>query len=216
MTGWRQVRLEKIAPPGVSGRYEAFDVAALAWSADGERIALGMSRTGTPDRVVLFDKAGTPLHAYDLGEWRFSRVGGISWFPDGRAIALGLEDPADESGRGLAARMTLEDGTGRAGSIERIGPGAFPAVSPDGRRIAVVDYRDEMWDMVLLTPEGREVRRFARPAGRALNRPFWSPDGRYLYYYSLASTGPLGLIEISMLRCLDTRDSRVFDLVRLG
>jgi len=218
VTGWRQARMERIAPPGAGRRYEAFTAAGIAWSPGGDRIAVGLRRPvpAGGDLLLVLDAGGEPLRSFPLGDRKFTRVSGISWFPDGRALAIGLEDPADDSGRGLVAGLSLEDGDRPAGAIEPIGPGAFPAISPDGRRIAVIDYRNEMWDIVLLSRGGTEMRRFARPAGRALNRPYWSPDGRYLYYYSLASTGPLGLIEINMLRCLDTRDSRVFDLVRLG
>jgi len=218
VTEWRQVRMTKIAPPGAGRRYEAFTAAGIAWSPDGDRIAVGLRRPvpAGGDLLVVLDAGGEPVRSFNLGDRKFTRVSGVSWFPDGRALALGLEDPADDTGRGLVARLSLEDGDRTAGAIEPIGPGTFPAISPDGRRIAVIDYRNEMWDIVLLSPGGMEMRRFARPAGRALNRPYWSPDGRYLYYYSLASTGPLGLIEINMLRCLDTRDSHVFDLVRLG
>lgn len=98
--------------------------------------------------------------------------------------------------------------------LETIAPGASPAVSPQGR-IAIVDPKAGLWDFVLLGSDGEEIERFRRPAGRAPSRPFWSPDGRFLYYHSLAATGPLGLIEMTMLRCLDTRDGTVFDLVPL-
>lgn len=208
----RRVRLARIAPPAApGGRQEVFTTAGLAWSPGGDRIALGLNRDGPPrgDQVLVLDATGVPQTAYSLGGHELPRVGSFSWTPDGSAIILGLEDASD--GGGLVARLTLAPA-----GLTMVGRGRYPALSPDGRSIAVVDDTSGQWDIVLLGADGAEMERFARPAGRALNRLLWSPDGRYLYYHSLASTGPLGLVEVGMLRCLDTRTREVFDLVRLG
>ena len=82
--------------------------------------------------------------------------------------------------------------------------------------LTVVSPREGLSDLALLDDQGAEMTRFIRPAGKALNHPFWSGDGRFLYYYSLASTGPLGLVEVTILRVLDLRTRQVHDLARLS
>lgn len=214
---WLRVRLEKIVDSSADGRQAVAAIAAARWSPDGGRIALGVNRErdGAGDAVMIFDAEGKPLHSFDLGDWRLPRLGGISWSIDGQSLFVGLEGGVDPV-RGTIARLRLdpEEYFGIS-PLDVIGTGRQPTMSPDGKQIAVIEFHDGQWDIVLMDPEGRVIDRFDKPAGRALNRPFWSPDGRFLYFYSLASTGPLGLIQISILRCLDTREGRVFDLVRI-
>ncbi|MFQ5700599.1 MAG: TolB family protein [Acidobacteriota bacterium] len=214
---WRRIRLEKLLDAGPDGRQEVSTIAAAQWSPGGGKIALGVNRreAGAGDAMMIFDAEGHPLHVYDLGDWPLPRVGGISWSLDAKSLLVGLEAGEDPA-RGIIARLRL-DVRDYFGITPRdvIGVGRDPALSPDGKKIAVVDHHDGQWDIVMLDEEGRELDRFDKPAGRALNRPFWAPGGRFLYYYSLASTGPLGLIQVTMLRCFDTQSRRVFDLVRI-
>jgi WD40 repeat protein len=218
--GWRRVRLEKIAPPPAGGREEVFRAAALAWAPDGSLIAAALrgATSEGDDEVVLFGAGGDPMASYDLGKRRLTRVSSLSWSPDGASLILGLEGNGDAQEAGLVGRLDRSRAgrSGLAPALAILAPGQFPALSPDGGRIAVVEAGEGGSDLVVLSASGAEIDRYRRPAGRAPNRLFWSADGRYLYYYSLASTGPLGLLEITMLRCLDTRNRRVFDLVRLG
>ncbi|HEY3174578.1 MAG TPA: hypothetical protein VGK94_02325 [Candidatus Polarisedimenticolia bacterium] len=221
ITAWRQVGLEKIAPPGPKGGQEIFTAAAAAWSRDGSRIALGLNRPASDggDAILLLDADGTPSELYELGGRDLSRASSIAWTPGGVSLLFGAESEAgDERTIGVVMLLDLAATGQRAGParLTELGPGRYPSLSPDGSRIAVVDDRAGQWDLLVLDMRGHEIDRFVRPAGRGLNRPQWSADGRYLYYYSLASTGPLGLVEITMLRCLDTFSRRVFDLARLG
>ena len=219
VSGWRRSQLEKIAPPGPGGRQEIFTAAALAWSRDGSRIAIGLNRPPAAggDAVLLLDSVGVPLLQYDLAPHDLAPVSSISWTPDSGAVLLGGQiDEGADTATGVILRLEFgESGAARGASITDVGTGRYPVISPDGTRIAVVVERSGTSDLLLLDMSGREVERFPRPAGRGLTRPQWSADGRYLYYYSLASTGPLGLVDITMLRCLDTRTRQVFDLARL-
>ena len=216
VASWRKVRLEKIAPPGVDGRQEIFAVAGAAWSHDGDRIALGLNRAREAggDAVALFDSEGSATTVCGLAGRDLARVSAISWTNDDRALILGLEGEGEPAGR--VARLDLPTTGQRAAAPVDLAPGRYPALSPDGSRIAVVAERSGQSDIVLLDLDGNETARYERPAGRAPSRPFWSAGGRYLYYYSLGATGPLGLIDIIILRCMDTRTQRVFDLIRLG
>jgi len=221
VAAWDQVRLDRIALPDAAGSHSVFTAAAAGWAADGGRIALGLNRPAAAggDAVLILTSEGRPTVLYALGSRELPPVGSISWLPDGSGLILGLESPDAETG--LAARLLFPNGpdgsssTGEAATLEIVGTGSYPALSHEGTRIAVIAASGGAADLVMLSPDGQEIDRFARPAGRAPTRPFWSPDGRYLYYYSLASTGPLGLLDVTVLRCLDTRTRRIFDVASL-
>jgi hypothetical protein len=214
ITQWRRVLLERLAAPGPGGRQEVSAAAGAAWSPDGSLIAVGLNREAGAggDAVAIFDARGTPTEVYLLSGRDLARVGSPSWQADGRSLLLGLS--GDELDRGIIARLH-PGGTGTDRVLEDLGPGLYPALDPGGSRIAVVDDHEGQWDLVILSLEGAVIDRFSRPGGRSLSRPFWSADGRFLYYYSLASTGPLGLATVTVLRCLDTQTRQVFNLARL-
>lgn len=216
VNGWLRIRLERFAPPGADGRLEIFTAAGIAWSHDGTRVAVGLNRP-IGDAVVLFGADGVPQAEYDIAPHDLAPVSSLSWTLDAGALLLGGQvDGGGDNATGVILRLEPgRTGAARGASVTAIGPGRYPAISPDGERIAIVDERSGTSDLVVLDMSGREVERFTRPAGRGLSRPQWSGDGTYLYYYSLASTGPLGLIDVTMLRCLDTRTRQVFDLARL-
>ncbi|HET9480287.1 MAG TPA: hypothetical protein VFP98_00895, partial [Candidatus Polarisedimenticolia bacterium] len=216
ITDWQQIRLERISPPPGGGRQDVFAVAAAAWSTDGERFAVALDRSEASggDSVAIFDKEGVPTALYALGGRALPRVGGLSILPGDGDLILDLE-PEGGIGEPVVARLRVPPPGGGTTALTAIGPGLNPRLSPDGTRIAVVAPPDAGRDLALLDLEGREIRRYTRPAGRALSRPFWSADGRFLYYHSLGSTGPLGLMETPFLRCLDTASGSVWDLARI-
>jgi hypothetical protein len=217
---WRRVRLDRMLGGDPGSAVEPAMVPAAAWSPGGSRIALGLRREahGATDALLVADAQGDPERLVDLAEARLLAGSGLAWSAGEDALLVSLATP--EEGEGPAAGMITRVGLAGASAAagwDPIAKGRDPALSPDGRRLAVVDAAGSSTaDIVLIDLEGRQIDRFERPAGRGLNHLFWSPDGRYLYYHSLASTGPLGIVEIGLLRCLDTRARRVYDLVRLG
>ncbi len=214
ITQWRRVLLKRLVPPGPGGRQEVSAAAGASWSQDGSRIAVGLNREATAggDAVAIFDARGTPTNIYLLSGRDLARVGSPSWQADTRSLFLGLS--GDEIDGGIIARLD-PGGAGTDLALTDLGPGLYPALDPGGRRIAVVDDHQGQWDLVILSLEGAVMDRVTRPGGRGLSRPFWSADGRFLYYYSLASTGPLGLATVTVLRCLDTQTRQVFNLARV-
>jgi serine/threonine-protein kinase len=83
------------------------------------------------------------------------------------------------------ARLVRVDRTGRAEVVDPawVGDLGWPALSPDGTRMAlatIVDGRREVWLKTL--PDGPYVRVAA--AGSQSYRPFWSPDGRWVGFTS--------------------------------
>lgn len=220
---WRRTRLDRLVGGSPGAAVEPAMVPAAAWSPQGDRIVLGLRREGldTADALLMADAAGMPDRLLELEGARLLAGSGLSWTVDGTGVLAALVGPASGEAApvaGVIARVEVPRDRGLAGVEWRaIASGSDPAAAPDGSRVAVVDTSGgSAGDIVLLDMQGRQVDRFERPAGRGLNHLFWSPDGRYLYYHSLASTGPLGIVEIGLLRCLDTRARRVFDLVRLG
>ena len=210
---WRRVSLSKIVAAGAGGRASIFSVPAVSWSPDGTRIALALRREGQErDGVILMDAQGVPTVFRDVGAARLSRGTSLSWSPEGEALVVGLEDPVGD-GAGIIGRLATGPGGDVAATPARpLGRGAYPAVSPDGERIAVVEGREEL---AVLDRDGALIDRLKIPSGRAPNRLFWSGDGRHLYYYTLIPSGPLGLGQVTVLRCLDTLAGGTIDLVRL-
>ena len=107
--------------PGLNG--------APAWSPDGSRLAMVLSKSGSPDIWVL-----------DLDSGRLTRITRSFaidtepvWSPDGSAIVF----TSDRGGKPQLYRITL-----RSGKVERLtfegGYNARAAWSPDGKFLAMV------------------------------------------------------------------------------
>ena len=219
LIGWRRISLERIVPPDTGGRRDAFTVTAAAWSRDASRIALSLDRPASKggDYVLLMDALGAPVVAVSLQGRELLRAGSLSWTADSTGLLLGLQGQGEWKDQGVVALLTLpQSGAPALRAPADLAPGQLPALSPSGDLIAAADLEEGRADLVLMSTEGTERGRFTRPAGRAPSRIWWSADARYLYFCSLASTGPLGLRQVTLLRCLDTRTGEVHDLVNLG
>jgi DNA-binding winged helix-turn-helix (wHTH) protein/Tol biopolymer transport system component len=115
---------------------------------------------------------------------------------------------------GEALRFDVARGTGPAGD--------FVAISPDGRRIAFGNTRQdgahEIWVRSLETQEAwLLVAAFA--AGLGFERPFWSADSRYIIFSSQGKirrvdasggpTQPLGDVQTGVFGGFTTKDGRL-------
>ena len=91
---------------------------------------------------------------------------------------------AEGGGTNGLARVDLLEGSIRTLVAPAAGTyWAYPAVSPDGRRIAASRWTDRRHDVVILDMDGRVVHEVTRD--RALDlAPDWSADGRYLVWSS--------------------------------
>lgn len=99
-------------------------------------------------------------------------------------LALPASGAADESDlivleRGGRMLAVHSDGSG----LSELGPGAAPALAPDGTRVAFVDGGD-LW--VLDRATGVRTRITSTPATE--REPVWSPDGRRLAFARSASS----------------------------
>ncbi|MBK8859124.1 MAG: PD40 domain-containing protein [Opitutaceae bacterium] len=146
--------------------------------AQGYRLALVDTAGGAP-RVL------TPEHP-DCYAPQFT--------PDGQAIIFIRRDgglyriaPDGTGLTRLADKVQVEFFLSRQ---DRHGSTDFPAIAPDGARVAFVS-RDAAAGATVCTVaiDGGEVRRLTPPAGDG-GRVHWSPDGRWLAYAALAGPRP--------------------------
>ena len=123
-------------------------------------------------------------------------VGGTSWSPDGRSVAL----VTNISGRnniwlvpsegGWPSQLTISDQR----QID-------PAWSPNGKWIAFNSDRDgdEQWDLLLVSPQTGEVVNLTNTPDFAEEGQVWSPDSRYIAYMSKprsASTFEIDIMDV--------------------
>ncbi|WP_328441947.1 amidohydrolase family protein [Streptomyces sp. NBC_00444] len=149
--GTRPVRALHLPALSPDGRSVAFAALNALWTAD--------TRGGRAPRKVL----QVPAIRYVLAP---------TWTPDGRALVY--SDDRD----GLLAVRRHDLGSGEE-TVLAEGGRVFPALSPDGTRLACLDMSGNL--VVRDLPDGAE-RVLAAPlgAGGPPGRPSWSPDGRYV------------------------------------
>ena len=146
----------------------------------------------TPGGDVLlaqFEFAGPYRRYSDI--YRVARDGVIKRLTNGARLTAPSAGPRNravavsegEGTNGLARVNTL---TGAVETLVRPDAGvywAFPAVSPDGRRIAATRWKGGYHDVVILDADGSLVRRVTND--RAIDfAPAWSADGRWLVWSS--------------------------------
>ncbi|WP_030321775.1 amidohydrolase family protein [Streptomyces sp. NRRL B-3229] len=147
----RPVRSLHLPALSPDGRSVAFAALNALWTAG--------TSGGRPPRKVL----QVPPTRYVLGP---------TWTPDG----TGLVYADDRDGLFAVRRRALDSGEE---TVLASGGRVFPALSPDGTRLACLDMSGNL--LVRDLPDGSE-RTLVAPlgAGGLPGRPSWSPDGRHL------------------------------------
>ena len=163
-------------------------VAAIAWSPDGQRLLYEDAEQGGV-WVIGADGSGARQLAASGHP--------TEWSPDGKWIAL-FDGP---EGASWISRVPVDGGQAKA--MTHDGDDVSPTWSPEGSQIAFTSSRDGNLEIYLVAADGSNRRRLTDdPAPDDLAR--WSPDGSQLVYVSYRDgADPLsigiGNAEVSLL-----------------
>jgi Tol biopolymer transport system component len=187
IVGGEPVRIATCTPPE--------DCYGPDWSPDGQYVAFLRRAPGEPldgrAGVFLIPALGGPERR--VGSALVSS-GGISWFPDGRTIAVTTEDHGSRNRR--IALLSLE--TANLHPFSDPPAGTFdtrPAVSPDGRTVAFLRRRID-WPFSTLLTQTADATQPPRSSGfgdREISDFGWSPDSSAVF---AASEGSLFRVQL--------------------
>jgi hypothetical protein len=158
------------------------DVTALAWSADGERLAFIAEGREWLGIIDLETRAVITLLRNDSTTKR-----GVSWSADGTLLVFG----SDLNSPGFTELYTISTEGGTPSQItDDIGSSYDPAFSPDGNLIAFVSDRGGDGDIYVADADGTDVRLLTPGDNGAEDQtPSWSSDGRFVAFASNRSGG---------------------------
>jgi Tol biopolymer transport system component len=148
------------------------------------------ARGAIDGRLTWFDRQGKTVGT--VGEPGVYRTLAIS--PDGKRVAVERTDPQTQN-----KDIWLFDAAGGASTRLTSDPGwdAFPTWSPDGSRIIFTSNRGGgVYDLYQKSSSGagKEELFYQSTEGKGPNS--WSPDGRFLIYYSIGQPTHLRLLAV--------------------
>jgi Tol biopolymer transport system component len=158
--------------------FDCEDIAAVAWSADGQRIAYSTHRTGRGcgvySNIGIVNADGTGQQLLVEGGWS----GLPDWAPDGQRIAFASGEPVCISPVDL--EIMNADGTGRRVPVDGDVDGMVntsPSWSPDGQSIVFSRFplgESDASELFAVNVDGTGLRRVTGVPGGAV-APDWSP-----------------------------------------
>ena len=145
---------------------------------------------GVEGRLTWFDRQGRIVGT--IGEPGLYRTLTIS--PDGKQVAFERTDPQTQNrdiwllefARGTSTRFTSD-----------LAWEAFPTWSPDGSRIIFTSNRSGVYDLYQKASNGRGDEELLYKSSEGKGPTSWSPDGRFLIYYSLGQPTHLRLLTVA-------------------
>ncbi|RFA31345.1 Tol-Pal system beta propeller repeat protein TolB [Alkalilimnicola ehrlichii] len=144
---------------------------APAWSPDGKRLALTLSRDGSPN-----------IYVYDVDTRDMTRITNSSaidteptWSPDGKTLYF----TSDRGGPPQIYRVSSNGGRVQRVTFEG-SYNARPALSPDGRRLAMVHRDDGGFRIAVMDLRTRELR--VLTDGSNDESPSFAPNGEMIVY----------------------------------
>jgi len=145
---------------------------------------------GVEGRLTWFDRQGNKVGT--IGESGFYRTLSVS--PDGKRVAVERNDPATQN-----RDIWILDVAGGAATRFTSDPGweAFPTWSPDGSRIIFTSNRSGVYELYqkAVGAAGNEELFYRNTEGKGVTS--WSPDGKFLVYYSLGQPTHLRLLAVN-------------------
>ncbi len=159
------------------------------WSPDGSQIAFMTSaHPGGPSKIYLVSaNGGSPRLAIPGGN---EMQGRPNWFLDGQSFVFATSDESGSHWELHSFNLKTEKETvlpGTRGIQDSM-------LSPDGRYLACVS---ASWESLVLYDIAAGTTRKLADVG---NYPTWSSDGNYVYYSTLAWSGPLGSDKAAVYR----------------
>jgi Tol biopolymer transport system component len=138
-------------------------------------------------RLTWFDRQGKKLGT--IGEPGVYRTLTIS--PDGKRVAVERTDPQTQDkdiwlidvATGAATRFTSDPAWE-----------AFPTWSPDGSRIVFTSNRNGVYDLYQKASSGAGTEELFYQSKEGKGANSWSPDGKFLIYYSIGQPTHLKLL----------------------
>jgi Tol biopolymer transport system component len=155
-------------------------------AAPSERAA---PRGAIDGRLTWFDRQGKKLGT--IGEPGVYRTLTIS--PDGKRVAVERTDPQTQNkdiwlievASGATTRFTSDPAWE-----------AFPTWSPDGSRIVFTSNRSGVYDLYRKPSSGAGKEELLYQSTEGKGPTSWSPDGKFLIYYSLGQPTHLRLLSV--------------------
>lgn len=191
--GERNVFVMKVPAPGEEvnlatqiTRYTsgAKQIADLAWSPDGSRIAYTRGNNAGDDSVWVVNADGTTTFPLEIGGSGAKRH--PSWSPDSSKIVYAVVKNAPE-------QIFVASSTGGIGQPLANGVGHEPNWSPDGSRIAFDGYHSGNFgyvDLHVVAADGSGTPLIVPPSlYTEWTFNAWAPDGGRIAYRSTASSG---------------------------
>jgi len=169
---------------------KAFLTIVLAAAAVAQQTGRPAPQGGVQGRLTWFDRQGKLVGT--AGEPGLYRTFTIS--PDGKRVAFERNDPATQNrdiwlldfATGATTRFTSDPGWE-----------AFPTWSPDGIRIVFTSNRSGVYDLYQKASNGAGQEELLYQSSEGKGPTSWSPDGKFLIYYSLGQPTHLRLLAVA-------------------
>jgi len=152
-----------------------FDQIQPVFSPDGKRIAFASNKNGNYDIWIIDTHSNGAAVQATFGDEDDLHP---SWMPDGETIVY-------SSYSSRTADWSIMTTNVITAEVKDLGPGKFPSVSPDGKRILFqrARLRDGFWYSIwTMNLDGGDQTEVVSSADWAAINPCWSPDGQFIAF----------------------------------
>lgn len=156
---------------------------SLIYRADGA----GFLESSYSHIFVVPSEGGT---ARQITQGNFNHQGPLSWTPDSQHIAFSANRNLDWEYQPLETDIfiTAADGSSLKQLTDRVGPDAYPTVSPDGKYIAYIGFDDrkqgyQLTYLYLMDIDGKDAKAISKNLDRSVQRPHWSGKNKIFFQF---------------------------------